>query len=72
MSQAKLAEHVTLCETLDRVLNKGVALHGDIMISVSGVDLLTIRLRALVCSSDKIATRPMVSVSGIDADQETA
>jgi hypothetical protein len=35
MSQHSLDDenHITLCEVLDRVLNKGVVVHGDVMIS---------------------------------------
>ena len=43
-------EHVTLCEVLDRVLNKGAVIHGDIMISVADVDLLYVGLRLMVTS----------------------
>jgi hypothetical protein len=71
MNQTKLANQITLCETLDRVLNKGVVLHGDIMVSVSGVDLLTIRLRALVCASDTVDSEqqamPIASVGEREA-----
>jgi hypothetical protein len=54
MGQSRLAEQITLCEALDRVLNKGVVLHGDITISVAGVDLLSIHLRALLSATDVI------------------
>ena len=43
---------VSLCETLDRVLNKGVVAKGEITISVAGVDLLYVGLGALVSSVD--------------------
>lgn len=72
MSQAKLANTVTLCETLDRVLNKGVAVHGDIMVSLSGVDLLTIRLRALVCSSDALLETSNKESNAIPTGKEAA
>lgn len=42
--------HMSLCEVLDRVLNKGVVIHGDITISVANIDLLYLGLRALVSS----------------------
>ena len=42
-----------LVEVLDRVLDKGLVVAGDIKISVADVELLTIRLRLLVCSLDK-------------------
>ncbi len=43
-------ERISLCEVLDRVLNKGVVLHGDVMISVANVDLVYVALRLLVTS----------------------
>ncbi len=43
-------EHITLCEVLDRVLNKGAVIHGDITISVADVDLLYLGLRLIVTS----------------------
>lgn len=41
---------VSLCETLDRVLNKGAVISGDILISVADVDLLYIGLNLMVTS----------------------
>ncbi|MBI5419298.1 MAG: gas vesicle protein [Deltaproteobacteria bacterium] len=43
-------EHISLCETLDRVLNKGVVIHGDLTISVADVDLIYLGLRFLLAS----------------------
>lgn len=45
-----LAEQVTLIELVDRVLNKGVVLSGDITLSVAGVDLVYVGLRVLLAS----------------------
>jgi hypothetical protein len=45
-----LAEQVTLLELVDRVLNKGVVLTGDITLSVAGVDLVYVGLRVLLAS----------------------
>lgn len=42
-----------LADILDRVLDKGVVVAGDIAISLVGVELLTIRLRLLIASVDK-------------------
>jgi len=39
-----------LCEVLDRVLNKGAVIHGDITISVADIDLLYVGLRLIVTS----------------------
>jgi len=43
---------VSLCETLDRVLTKGVVAKGEVTISVAGVDLLYLGLGALLSSVD--------------------
>jgi len=43
----------TLPEVLERVLDKGVVIAGDISILVGSVELLTIRIRLLVASVDK-------------------
>ena len=45
-----LQHEVTLIELVDRVLNKGVALTGDITLSVAGVDLVYVGLRVLLAS----------------------
>lgn len=43
-------QRLSLCETLDRILNTGVVIHGDITISVANIDLIYIGLRALITS----------------------
>jgi hypothetical protein len=47
------ASSATLVDLLDRVLDKGLVVAGDISISLANVELLTIRIRLLVCSIDK-------------------
>lgn len=42
-----------LVDVLDRVLDKGLAIAGDIRISLADVELLTIRIRLIICSVDK-------------------
>jgi gas vesicle structural protein len=42
---------VTLVELVDRVLNKGVVISGDITLSVAGVDLVYVGLRMLLASA---------------------
>jgi hypothetical protein len=42
-----------LVDILDRVLDKGIVIAGDIRVSLANVELLTIRIRLLVCSVDK-------------------
>ena len=43
-------QDVTLLELVDRVLNKGVVLTGDITLSVADVDLVYVGLRVLLAS----------------------
>jgi len=42
-----------LLDILDRVLDKGLVIAGDIRVSLANVELLTIKIRLLVCSVDK-------------------
>ena len=44
------SERVSLCEVLDRVLNKGVVVAGELTISVAGVDLLYLGLQLVLTS----------------------
>ena len=43
----------SLIDVLDRVLDKGLLIAGDIRVSLAEVELLTIRIRLIVCSLDK-------------------
>ena len=45
-----LEQQITLLELVDRVLNKGVVLSGDITLSVADVDLVYVGLRVLLAS----------------------
>jgi hypothetical protein len=57
--QPLLRRRVSLCETLDRVLNKGAVITGDIVISVADVDLVYIGLNLVVTSVETMKqTRP--------------
>ena len=42
-----------LVDILDRILDKGLVIAGDIRIHLANVELLTIQVRLLVCSVDK-------------------
>ena len=52
--EASLTQHesISLCEALDRVLHKGVALRGDIVLSVADVDLVYLGLQLILCSTE--------------------
>ena len=43
-------DHVSLCEVLDRVLNKGVVVVGEVVISVADVDLVYLGLHLMLTS----------------------
>jgi hypothetical protein len=47
------SHNASLVDILDRVLDKGLVVAGDIKISLAEVELLTIRIRLLICSIDK-------------------
>jgi len=42
-----------LVDILDRILDKGLVIAGDVRIRLADVELLTIQIRLLVCSIDK-------------------
>jgi hypothetical protein len=58
LDQPALAQQVTLLELVDRVLNKGVVLSGDITLSVAGVDLVYVGLRVMLASVATLEQRP--------------
>ena len=43
----------SLADILERVLDKGIVIAGDIQINLLDIELLTIRLRLLIASADK-------------------
>ncbi len=58
------SKDVALVEILDRVLDKGVVISGDIVISVAGVDRIYLGLRALLSSvetMERLRACPIVS-----------
>lgn len=56
-------ERMSLCEVLDRVLNKGVVLTGEVVISVADIDLLYLSLQVLL-SSVETARKPRPAPDG--------
>jgi hypothetical protein len=47
-------QDATLLDMLDKLLNKGVVLSGDIVLGVAGVDLVYLRLSSLLCAIDRV------------------
>lgn len=52
------SEEATLLDMLDRLLNKGVVVGGDVVLGVAGVDLVYLRLSALLSAIDRVFARP--------------
>lgn len=50
----EFAQQVTLVELLDRILDKGVVISGEITLAVAGIDLVEVGLRALIASVDRL------------------
>lgn len=44
------SDPISLCETLDRVLNKGVVIAGEVLISVADIDLIYLGLQLMLTS----------------------
>lgn len=52
-SMPHAVESATLADVLERILDKGLVIAGDIKIKLVDIELLTIQIRLLVCSVDK-------------------
>lgn len=53
MAVSQSVETTNLLEVLERILDKGVVIAGDITVSLSNVELLKIKIRLLIASVDK-------------------
>jgi hypothetical protein len=51
------APESTVLDLLDSLLNKGVVANGDITLGVAGIDLIYLRLSALLCAADRVMPR---------------
>ena len=52
-SMPHAVESATLADVLERILDKGLVIAGDIKIKLVDIELLTIQIRLLVCSVEK-------------------
>jgi hypothetical protein len=43
----------TLADLLERILDKGIVIAGDIKVKIVDIELLTIQIRLVICSVDK-------------------
>ena len=44
----------SLLDTVDHLLNKGLVLTGEVVIGLAGIDLIYLRLTALLCAADRL------------------
>lgn len=69
-----------LADVLERILDKGIVIAGDVSVSLVGIELLTIRLRLLIATVDKAKelginwweSDPSLSTSGNRLSEENA
>jgi hypothetical protein len=45
---------VSLLDTVDNLLNKGVVLTGEVVLGLAGIDLIYLQLSAVLCAADRI------------------
>ena len=62
--------HGTLVNVIDRVLDKGLVINADIAISVAGVELLGIKIRAALASFETAAKYGLEFPSGTNYETE--
>jgi hypothetical protein len=78
VSRSAAPQPANLADILERVLDKGIIIAGDIQVNLLEIELLTIKIRLLVASVDKAAEMgidwwrndPMLSSQGKDLADE--
>ena len=60
----------TLADVIDRVLDKGVVINADIAVSLAGVELLGIKIRAVIASLETAAKYGLALPAGTNLDTE--
>jgi hypothetical protein len=48
----------SLLDLIDNLLNRGVVVSGEVMLGLAGVDLVYLRLQAILCAADRVESRP--------------
>jgi len=46
--------NATVLDLVDNVLTKGVVIEGEVVLGLAGVDLVYLRLSALLCAADRV------------------
>lgn len=60
----------TIADVIDRVLDKGLVINADIAVSLAGVELLSIRIRAVLASLETAAKYGLQLPAGSNLDTE--
>lgn len=47
----------SLLDLVDNLLNRGVVVSGEVMLGLAGVDLVYLRVQAILCAADKVERR---------------
>jgi hypothetical protein len=50
-------QDASLLDIIDHVLTKGVVVSGDVVLALADVDLVYLRLSALLCAADRLTPR---------------
>jgi hypothetical protein len=48
------SSEISLLDTVDNLLNRGVVLTGEVVIGLAGIDLIYLQLSAVLCAADRI------------------
>jgi hypothetical protein len=47
----------SMLDLVDNLLNRGVVISGEVMLGLAGVDLIYLRLQAILCAADRVERR---------------
>ncbi|AKG03853.1 MULTISPECIES: gas vesicle protein [Salimicrobium] len=61
---------IALIDILDTVLYKGVAIQGDLVISIAGIDLVYVDLKILIAAVETLAEAREREIASIKFDEE--
>jgi hypothetical protein len=70
VSTMRVGGPATVADIIDRVLDKGLVINADIAVSLAGVELLSIRIRAVLASLDAAARYGLQLPAGSNLDTE--
>lgn len=53
------SSEISLLDTVDNLLNRGVVLTGEVVIGLAGIDLIYLQLSAVLCAADRILPKEL-------------